>query len=74
MSRLVSTRHSWDALDSYRGELFTGEWPSIPEMMEITARTFPDRPCFTSFTPDRQTDTYGEIVRKAGNIAMQLQE
>ncbi len=36
-------------LDSYRGVDFYGEWPTVPEMFSITAKRFPDRPCFTDF-------------------------
>lgn len=60
---------SWDALDEYRGKMFTGEWPTIPEMFEMTVSRYPDEPCFTVFEPDRITLTYAEAARIVHGVA-----
>lgn len=55
----------WSFLDDWRGKIFTGEWPTLPQMFSITAERYPDRPCFTDFVPERVTRTYKEVL---GNI------
>ena len=32
----IITRKPWAFLDEFRGTYFTGEWPTLPEMLEIT--------------------------------------
>ena len=39
----------WSFLDSYRGKVFDGEWPTFPQVFRISAERFPDSPCFTDF-------------------------
>jgi long-chain acyl-CoA synthetase len=72
MSKSEALPHSWDELDTYRGEVFTGEWPTIPDMVEITASKFPDRPCFTVFNPEKTTLSYSEAVKKIKYISLYL--
>lgn len=52
----------WDFLNAWRGKKFTGEWPTLPEMFEITAERYPDRNCLTVFEPERITLTYRETL------------
>ena len=54
------SKQPWAFLDAWRGKKFTGEWPTLPEMLEITVERFPDRNCLTVFEPDRITLTYRE--------------
>lgn len=56
-------KNSWDYLESYRGTLIRGYWPTISEMFTISAKRFPGRPCFTCFDPERRTVTYREAER-----------
>ncbi len=72
MSKSEAQPHSWDELDTYRGTVFTGEWPTIPDMVEITAAKFPDRPCFTVFNPEKTTLSYSEAVKKIKYISLHL--
>jgi len=63
--------HSWDELDSYRGTMFEGQWPSIPTMFSITLQKYPRRPAFTILHgQERHTlsymEAYYEITRIAG--------
>jgi long-chain acyl-CoA synthetase len=51
---------SWKYLDDegLRGKAFTGEWPTLPELLQITTARFGDRPFFTDFVPDIIPRTY----------------
>ena len=45
-------------LDEYRGSKFKGEWPTIPEMFDITTERNATRACFTDFEgPDGAKNT-----------------
>ena len=67
-------KHSWEELDSMRGTLFTGQWPTIIEMFSITEKKFPQRPCFTSFKPERVTLTYEQVRQAMVRVSSYLQE
>ena len=69
----LAKRKPWAFLDAWRGTAFTGEWPTLPEMFRITVERFPDRPCFTSFDPDRVSLTYREALAKIETLAAWLQ-
>ncbi len=59
----------WSFLDEYRGKMFDGEWPTLPEMFRITAKRHPDRPCFTVYSPERVTLTYSEALARIERTA-----
>ncbi|NLJ45955.1 MAG: long-chain fatty acid--CoA ligase [Treponema sp.] len=59
----------WAFLDEYRGRMFDGEWPTLPEMFRISAARYPDRPCFTVYSPGRVTLTYAEALKKIERTA-----
>jgi long-chain acyl-CoA synthetase len=69
-----SMKHSWDELDTYRGEYFSGQWPSIIDMLLITEGKFPQRPSFTVFKPDRTTLTFTELVASVRRVGSALAE
>ena len=54
----------WDFLDEFRGKQFEGEWPTLPEMLLISAIRYPNRNCLTVFEPNRITLTYSEALEK----------
>ena len=56
------TEKPWAFLEEYRGKAFTGEWPTLTEMFNITVSRYPDRLCFTVFEPDRITLSYSEAL------------
>lgn len=60
--------HSWDELKKYP-EIVKGEWPTIPEMYELTLKKFPKRNCFSVIEKTKQTisyeDEYIEIMKVA---------
>ena len=58
-------RQPWAFLNEFRGHSFTGEWPTLPEMLRITAGRYPDRRAFTSFSPTLQEFTYTEVLSRA---------
>ena len=48
-------------LDEFRGKYFEGEWPTLPQMFDITVARYPKRPCFTDWDTDdgsKRTYTY----------------
>ncbi|MDD3163067.1 MAG: AMP-binding protein [Sphaerochaetaceae bacterium] len=59
----------WDFLANYKGEFFTGEWPTVPEMFNITVKRFPDRNCFLCFQPESVVYTYTEVQQIVLEIA-----
>ena len=63
-------------LDPYKGTDFTGEWPTIPEMFNISVKRCPDRPCFIDFAEDgsRRSLTYTEVRRNVLALASFLVE
>jgi long-chain acyl-CoA synthetase len=66
-------RKPWAFLDAWRGTAFTGEWPTLPEMFRISVERYPDRPCLTSFEPDRVTLTYREALARVETLAAWFQ-
>ncbi len=50
----------WDVLEEFRGSTFSGTWPTLSELFEISVKRYPDRPCFTVYEPDRVSLTYRE--------------
>lgn len=62
----------WAFLEDWRGKIFSGEWPTLPEMFKITAARYPDRPCFTDFTPEKHTLTYSEVLKNIDRLASWL--
>ena len=71
----MSAHHTvlpWAFLSEWKGKLFNGEWPTLPEMFRITAARFPNRPCFTDFDPEKITRTYGQALSNINNLAQWL--
>lgn len=63
----------WKFLDQYRGRLFSGKWPTLPQLFDITTERFPDRPCFTVYNPGRVSLTYREARETILDIAAFLE-
>ncbi|MCK9287403.1 MAG: AMP-binding protein [Sphaerochaetaceae bacterium] len=59
----------WDFLAEYRGTVFEGEWPTIPQMFEITVKRHPSNRCFTAFSPVEMTLTYAEVLKKVKQVS-----
>jgi long-chain acyl-CoA synthetase len=62
----------WKFLDEFRGTAFGGEWPTLPELLRISALRYPDSPCFTVYEPDRRSLSYCEALAKVEAAARKL--
>jgi long-chain acyl-CoA synthetase len=62
----------WEFLDEYRGTAFEGEWPTLPELLALSARRYPERACFTVYEPDRRSLNYREALAKVEAAARKL--
>jgi long-chain acyl-CoA synthetase len=61
---IMGTAHTpWAFLDAYRGKVFTGLWPTLPEMFKITVSRYGERSCFTIYEPDRISLNYRESLK-----------
>ncbi len=67
-------KRPWAFLDAWRGKTFSGEWPTIPEMFEISAERYPNRNCLTVFEPDRVTLSYSEALNTIKKLASWMTE
>lgn len=56
-------------LDTYRGKIFKGEWPTLPELFRISVERFPERPCFTIYSPQRISLSYKEAYSLICKVA-----
>ncbi|MDR2480818.1 MAG: AMP-binding protein [Spirochaetaceae bacterium] len=72
MKKTISNVNPWTFLDEYRGKVFSGEWPTLPEMFKITASRYPERPCFTVFEPERVSLNYTEAMAKIASVSRWL--
>lgn len=59
----------WDFLEEFRGSHFEGEWPTLPQLFEITTSRFPDNACFTIYETERVSLTYREAHAKILQLA-----
>ncbi|MFP4331375.1 MAG: AMP-dependent synthetase/ligase [Spirochaetaceae bacterium] len=64
----------WEFLDEFRGKLFSGDWPTLPELFEITAHRYPERAAFTVYEPDRVSLTYSEALKRIVEVAGYLHQ
>jgi len=63
----------WSFLEQYRGTLFHGEWPTVPEMFRITCSRFPEKKAFTAFEPAPLSLTWAEAQSAVRRAAACLQ-
>ncbi|MBQ5780762.1 MAG: acyl--CoA ligase, partial [Spirochaetaceae bacterium] len=63
---------AYSFLDEYRGTLFNGEWPTLPELFKISTKRFGERNCFTDFLPQRRTLTYNAALETILTLAQFL--
>ena len=63
-------------LDPYKGTDFKGEWPTIPEMFNISVKRCADRPCFVDFAEDgtKRSQSYTEVQQNILRLATFLIE
>ena len=61
-------------LGPYRNVMYKGLWPTLPEMLDITVKKFPDRTAFHVFNPEELSFTYAEVQAKCRQVAAYLSE
>ncbi|MFA6680486.1 MAG: AMP-binding protein [Sphaerochaeta sp.] len=59
----------WDFLDEFRGKVFTGEWPTVSQMFDISVIRYPENKCFSAFVPTKETFTYTEVQAYVKGLA-----
>lgn len=71
----------WAHLDEFRGEdkIFKGDWPSLPQMLEISSSLYGDCPCFTDFEVKggeavKRTMTYNEVLGRVKSLGTWMAE
>ena len=60
----------WKFLDNYSGKFFNSEWPSLPELFNISTERYPNNKVFEAFSPKHISFTYTEakaIMLKVAN-------
>ncbi|TAH58253.1 MAG: long-chain fatty acid--CoA ligase [Sphaerochaeta sp.] len=72
MSKKKHHAKPWDFLDEYRGKEFTGTWPTVVEMFDITVKRYPENESFVAFTPKKEVYTYAEAYEHIQTIASYL--
>ena len=59
-------------LPEFKGTEYTGEWPTLPELFNITTKRFPNNACFTDFegpNGSRNSLTYSECRENIVSLA-----
>jgi long-chain acyl-CoA synthetase len=69
MAKLKHNPIPWDFLAKYKGEFFFEEWPTIPEMFNITVKRYGERNCFLCFQPEKVVYTYNEVQKLVNQLA-----
>lgn len=64
----------WIRVEPWRGDQFTGEFPTLPELFCISEIRYPERRCFTCYDPREMVFTYREARHKIQEIAEYLTE
>ncbi len=64
---------AWDVLESYRGTLFEGDWPSIPHMFLITMEKHAGNKAFTIIKGSEKVSfTYQQVHQRILDVATYL--
>lgn len=64
-------------LGDFKGTFFNGEWPTLPEMFNISVKRFGERNCFTDWDTDdesKRTFSYRQIHEKVLAISQWFRE
>ena len=60
---------TFEFLEDYRGTIFSGEIPTLPELFLISEARYPDNRCFTTYSPLEKSLTYSEVKEKIFKLA-----
>ena len=56
-------KHPWDELVEYRGKLIKGFWPTLPELLRLSALKFRNKVAFSVFSAgNKHSLTFGEVL------------
>lgn len=69
MAKTRTAPKPWGFLDDFRGKDFTGEWPTVVEMFDISVKRYPDNRCFSAFVPKKESFTYTEVQAYVKGLA-----
>ncbi len=64
----------WQFLEEFRGTLFSGQWPSLPELFSISCSRFSQSSCFTVYSPQRVSLNYSQALERIRAAALFLQK
>lgn len=64
MSFKIPNPDAYKFLDDYRGKDFSGKWPTVVEMFEISCKRYPNNDCFIAFNPKELRFTYSQARKK----------
>ena len=59
-------------LEEFRGKLFSGDIPTLPELFLVTEARFSERRCFTAYLPEETTLSFREAKEKIYKLAGSL--
>ena len=59
-------------LEEFRGKIFNGDVPTLPELFLVSTARFPQRRCFTAYSPEEKIFTYSEAKERIFIIAEKL--
>ena len=72
MAKTKDIPNPWINLEPWRGEIFEGEFPTLPELFEISVKRYPDRRCFTCYDPNEMLFTYQQAWERINIITNYL--
>ena len=72
---MITMNNSWDEIDSFRGSLVNGAWPTVPELFTMAVERYPENTCFSIFDPkEKKTISYREAYDRILQIASYLRD
>ncbi|MEE1166653.1 MAG: AMP-binding protein [Treponema sp.] len=77
MAKKQIERKPFEFLKEYKGRIFNGEWPTLPELFTITTERHGDRNCFTDFEGpggSRNTLTYRQAYEKIVKLSIWMND
>lgn len=74
MSKTATPQKPWDFLEEFRKTTpgkpsFAGTWPTLPEIVRISAHRFPTRQCFSVFDPETIELNFSQALEKIETLA-----
>ena len=68
---ILMEERGWAWLDQYKN-FYKGEWPTIPEMFEISRMRFPEKNYFSAYSPEEVHYSFNKIEELTRNTAAYL--